>query len=126
MADILSVLGMSYSDETIRDSIKYKLQGSNEPIGDWGHEYVRHLSAETIYEFMQYQEEDKDTKPLTTLALEIAPFFLKHNAEADACDLLLELEMLSLLPSLVDKDNYQRVCLYIIGYYLFNLDVFLM
>ncbi len=49
-------------------------------------------------------------------AIEIVPFFMKHNAEADACDLLIELELLDRLPDLVDKDTYQRVCLYIVGY----------
>ena len=51
------------------------------------------------------------------MALEIVPFFLKHNAEADACDLLLELEMIHRLAEFVDKDTYQRVCLYILRYF---------
>jgi 26S proteasome regulatory subunit N1 len=50
------------------------------------------------------------------LALEIASFFMSHNAEADACDLLIELEALDHLPALTDKITYPRVCLYILGY----------
>lgn len=49
-------------------------------------------------------------------ALELVPFFLKHNAEADACDLLVELELLNKLPEFVDTNTYKRVCLYIVGY----------
>jgi hypothetical protein len=33
---------------------------------------------------------------------------MKHNAEADACDLLMEIEN-------VEKDTYQRVFLYLLG-----------
>lgn len=47
--------------------------------------------------------------------MELVPFFLKHNAEADACDLLIEIEALDKLAALVDKVTYKRVCLYIIG-----------
>jgi 26S proteasome regulatory subunit N1 len=114
---------MSYASETVRDSIKYKLLGSKEQVGSWGHEYVRHLASEIIGEYEKWQELEKDTAALVNLALELAPFFLKHNAEADACDLLLELELLNHLPSLVDKENYKRVCLYIIGYIFIDLDV---
>lgn len=38
-ADIISVLGMTMSDG--RDSLKFRLLGSKEEIGSWGHEYVR-------------------------------------------------------------------------------------
>ncbi|CAB5193781.1 unnamed protein product [Rhizophagus irregularis] len=44
LADILSVLAMTY-DEGKRESLKYRLQGSREDPGSWGHEYVRHLST---------------------------------------------------------------------------------
>jgi 26S proteasome regulatory subunit N1 len=53
-----------------------------------------------------------------TLALEIVPFFLKHNAEADAVDLLLELEAIDKLPQHVDENTYARVCLYMVRYKL--------
>lgn len=38
-ADIISVLGMTITEG--RDSLNYKLQGSREELGSWGHEYVR-------------------------------------------------------------------------------------
>jgi 26S proteasome regulatory subunit N1 len=119
LADILSVLGMSYSNETTRDSIKYRLLGSSESAGSWGHEYVRHLSAEIVGEYQELAENEESNqsaiKVLIAQAMELVPFFLKHNAEADACDLLLELELLEKLPEFVDKDTFQRVCLYILG-----------
>ncbi|CED83561.1 26s proteasome regulatory complex non-atpase subcomplex rpn1 subunit [Phaffia rhodozyma] len=52
---------------------------------------------------------------LLKLALDLVPFFLKHNAEADAVDLLLELEAIERILEVVDKDTYQRVCLYMVS-----------
>ncbi|KAJ3356380.1 proteasome regulatory particle base subunit [Entophlyctis luteolus] len=122
LADIISVLAMSYDDGK-RESLKYRFLGASESVGSWGHEYVRHLASELIVEYNARAEDssatsslaDTPTSALVNLALEIVPFCLKHNAEADACDLLLELECLDKLPSFVDKDTYARVCLYIVS-----------
>ncbi len=52
---------------------------------------------------------------LLPLAKEIAIFYMKHNAEADACDLLMEIEQVELLFDYVEKETYQRVCLYLLS-----------
>ena len=44
-ADILSVLSMTNADQEERACLKYRLVGSGGEVGDWGHEYVRHLSG---------------------------------------------------------------------------------
>ena len=41
LADIMSVLAMTSGAENKRESLKFKLSGSKEPISVWGHEYVR-------------------------------------------------------------------------------------
>lgn len=42
LADILSVLAMTYSDTGKRETLSYRLKGgSTEDPGLWGHEYVR-------------------------------------------------------------------------------------
>ncbi|CAO0800146.1 unnamed protein product [Mucor circinelloides] len=116
LADILSVLSMSYAEEGQREALRYRFVGSTEEdIGSWGHEYVRHLSGEIMQEYQARLENDQSTEELITLALEIVPFFLKHNAEADAVDLLLEVESIDQLTRFVDKDTYERVCLYMVG-----------
>ncbi|CAG8559320.1 8361_t:CDS:10 [Diversispora eburnea] len=102
----------SPSDNKNRDSLKFRLQGSSEDPGSWGHEYVRHLSSEIGQEYNHRQENDMESEDLIGLALEIVPFFLKHNAEADAIDLLLELEIIDRIPQFVDEDTYARVCRY--------------
>lgn len=47
------------------------------------------------------------------MAMELIPFFMQHNAEADACDLMIELEIIHRAVEFIDKENYTRVCLYI-------------
>ncbi|KAK4046358.1 proteasome regulatory particle base subunit [Microbotryomycetes sp. JL201] len=115
-ADILSVLAMTYSDSGKRETLSYRLSGgSNEDPGLWGHEYVRHLAAELGEEFLARQTEDKPTDDLLALGLRLVPFLLTHNGEADAVDLLLELESIESIVPHVDVDTHARVCLYMVS-----------
>lgn len=107
---------MTYSDEGTLDSLKYRLLSPTEDLGSWGHEYVRHLALEIGAEYAGRSEKEEDTNDLTDLALSLVPFFLKHNAEADAVDLLLELEIIEKLPPFLDENTYQRVGLYMVRY----------
>lgn len=116
LADILSVLAMTYSDDGKKDSLKYRLLSFDEAITDWGHEYMRHLALEIGEAYQESLGTDDDgTSKLIDLALKIVPFFLKHNAEADAVDLLLEIERIDKLPQYVDENTYARVCLYMVS-----------
>lgn len=113
LADTLSVLGMTYSDdEGRRDTLKYRLLAPGTDIGSWGHEYMRHLALEIGQEYEIRQQEEKDSEDITSLALVLVPFFLKHNAEADAVDILSELEMIEHIKEHLDENTYSRVCLY--------------
>ncbi|ORZ13240.1 armadillo-type protein [Absidia repens] len=115
-SDILSVLSMTYAEEGERACLKYRLHGTaEEDFGSWGHEYVRHLAGEISQEYESRNATEQSTDDILDLALNIVPFFLKHNGEADAVDLLLELEAISQLPRFVDKNTYERVCLYMVG-----------
>ena len=53
---------------------------------------------------------------LLTMTKEIVPYHMDHNAEAEACDLLMEIEKLELLQEYVDESAYPRVCLYLSRY----------
>jgi 26S proteasome regulatory subunit N1 len=114
LADILSVLSMSYGEPDKRDTLRFRLLGTCESAESWGHEYVRHLSMELMAEYNDLVSAGKKTDVVLQVAKEIVPFFLKHNAEADACDLLLELEQVDKLAQFVDKNTFERVCLYIL------------
>lgn len=50
---------------------------------------------------------------LLTLVRDIIRHNMKHNAEVEACDLLLEIEHLDLLKEYVEEVDHARVCLYL-------------
>ena len=52
-------------------------------------------------------------KLLLDLVLHIVPYLMKHNAEAEACDLLMDISRLDLLEQFTDESVQTRVCLYL-------------
>jgi 26S proteasome regulatory subunit N1 len=113
-SDVVSVLAMTMSEE--RECLKYKMKGnlSTEEIELWGHEYVRHLAGEVVQEYNSLPaEQESDKVGLMSIAKLIVPSQMKHHAEAEACDLLMEVEQLDILEQYVDEAAYNRVCLYL-------------
>lgn len=117
LADILSVLATTYSDDdnNNKDCLKYRLLSNSNTIADWGHEYIRHLALQLGESYQDTLGSEDDTSKLINLGLKIIPFFLKHNAEADAVDLLLEIEQVDKIVNFVDDNTFQRVCLYMVN-----------
>ena len=115
LADILSVLGMTQGDEEKLETLKYRLLAPSEDLGSWGHEYVRHLALEIGQDYQRKLGEDEDPQGLIDLARTLVPYFLTHNAEADAVDILSELERIEELPQWLDENTYARVCLYMVS-----------
>uniref|UniRef100_A0A674MQX5 26S proteasome non-ATPase regulatory subunit 2 n=1 Tax=Takifugu rubripes TaxID=31033 RepID=A0A674MQX5_TAKRU len=111
-ADVVSVLAMTMSGE--RECLKYRLVGSQEELASWGHEYVRHLAGEVAKEWQEVEENDKTQQEmLLKLVKEIVPYNMAHNAEHEACDLLMEIERLDMLEDYIDENAYGKVCLYL-------------
>lgn len=114
-ADIISVLAMTMGEG--RDCLKFRLASDLNNIGEWGHEYVRHLAGEIAQEWSDNTEEKENEvalkEKLILLTRQIVPYNMAHNAEAEACDLLMEIERLDLLDQYVDENIYNRVCLYL-------------
>lgn len=115
LADMLSVLGMTYGDEEKLETLKYRLLSKSDDLGSWGHEYIRHLALEIGQEYQNRLNDEREVGDLTELALALVPYFLKHNAEADAVDLLSELEMIEEIPRFLDENTFSRVCLYMVS-----------
>lgn len=115
-ADIVSILSMTMPEDKIKpcESLDYRLKGSNEDIGSWGHEYVRHISGEISQKWQSLTDQDDKLKiELLDLVKAIVPYHMKHNAEAEAVDLLMDIEKLDLIQQYIDTDDVaQRVCLY--------------
>ena len=107
---------MTYSGEDRLDSLRYRLLAPTKDPGAWGHEYVRHLALEIGMDFVTQTALEKPVDHLRDLAKSLVPFFLKHNAEADAVDLLFEVDCIRSIPAFLDENTYARVCLYMIRY----------
>jgi 26S proteasome regulatory subunit N1 len=114
LADVLSVIGMTFSDEDRQDTLKYRLLAPTIDIGSWGHEYVRHLALEIGEVYSKRITADEPTTDLIDLALVLVPLFIKSNQEADAVDLMSELEIIEKIDKFVDENTYPRVCLYMV------------
>ncbi|KAE9592999.1 hypothetical protein Lal_00028985 [Lupinus albus] len=113
LADILSVLALTMSAEGERESLTYRLLGSTGDIGSWGHEYVRNLAGEIAQEYAKRQSDESPIDELMELVQQIVAFHMKHNAEPEAVDLLMEVEDLDMLVEHVDKTNFKRTCIYL-------------
>ena len=108
MADILSVLAMTVEDE--KSCLTFRLQGSQEAIASFGHPYIRRLCAQ-IPEV--WGGERPDGERLPTLVFDIVRYCLEHNAESEACDLLMEVEEVERIMEFVTEETHERVCLYL-------------
>lgn len=115
LADVLSVIGMTFSDEDRQDTLKFRLLAPTSDIGSWGHEYTRHLALEIGEVYTKRLTAEQPYQDLIDLALVLVPLFLKSNAEADAVDLMSEIEVIEDIPKFLDKETYPRVCLYMVS-----------
>ncbi|KAJ8975359.1 hypothetical protein NQ317_000288, partial [Molorchus minor] len=116
LADVISILAMGTAggeEAKINcDCLKYCLQGTMKNIGDWGHEYIRQLEKE-IAQLWPYDSCEISKKMLIPLVNDIIYFNCHHHAEIQACDLLMEIDMLHMLPEYMAKNTYQRMCMYL-------------
>ena len=108
---------MTSAEEDKLEALHYRILALPKYAGidTWGHEYVRHIALELGTEYQQRMAEEFYAEDLYGLARRLIPYFLSHNAEADAVDLLSELELIEELPQYVDENTYARVCLYMVS-----------
>jgi len=96
--------------------LPHLLQGNQNELNTWGHEYVRHVAGQIA---QKWQSEDCDQAmkdQLLDLVHRIVPYNMKHNSEPEAVDLLMEIEKLDLLKDYLDnEDACSRVCLYLVS-----------
>lgn len=138
LADVLAVLAMTMGKHEERESLKFKLSAfkdydllkargeksrvDDDNLGSWGHEFVRSLAGEIGLEYnarvIKGSDPDDDApfSDLLSMVDVIVPFHVSHNAEAEAVDLLIEVQRLKKLLDLdtIDDHNYGRICLYLV------------
>eukprot|EP00978_Attheya_sp_CCMP212_P001402 scaffold2957_cov55-Attheya_sp.AAC.1 len=138
LADVLSVLAMTMGKHEDRESLHFKLvamkdyealsskgeesKTEKDNLGSWGHEFVRSLAGEIGQEYNARviggadPETDTPFEDLLSMVDVIVPFHISHNAEAEAVDLLIEVQRLKKLLDLdtIDAKNYNRICLYLV------------
>lgn len=71
---------------------------------------MRQLESEIVQEV--YKTPNIEPK-LEKLICDIVKFDCKFHAEIQACDLLMEIDKLEILPQYIDKSTYSRICLYL-------------
>lgn len=122
LADIISVLAMTMGNDDARETLHYKLKGTEEAPHLWGHEYNRFLAGEIAREYEAITVPDSSVpsvdppatlEQLNVLVDQIVPFFMTCNAEPEAVDLLVEVDGMLRLPALADDHNYARICRYL-------------
>ncbi|XP_067006759.2 26S proteasome non-ATPase regulatory subunit 2 [Anabrus simplex] len=120
-AEIISVLAMAAvipkAQENQRECLKFCLEGTLSGVGEWGHEYIRQLEGEIAEEWAMTplgQEETVNCKLLPLIST-IIIFDMAHNAEIQACDMVMEIDRFDLLDKHLDESNYSRVCLYLLS-----------
>uniref|UniRef100_A0A6U3SHK8 26S proteasome non-ATPase regulatory subunit 2 homolog n=1 Tax=Ditylum brightwellii TaxID=49249 RepID=A0A6U3SHK8_9STRA len=138
LADVLAVLAMTMGKHEDRESLKFKLSGKKDydtlkergetsridedNLASWGHEFARSLAGEIGQEYnarvLDGADPDDDTPfaDLLDMVDVIVPFHVTHNAEAEAVDLLIEVQRLKKLldQDAIDENNYARICLYLV------------
>jgi 26S proteasome regulatory subunit N1 len=128
---------MTMTQTEERESLNFKLKGtkdydllvkigadatSQDDLGSWGHEFIRSLAGEIGQEYnarvINGADPDDDVPFADLLAMVdvIVPFNVSHNSEAEAVDLLIEVQRLKKILDLdsIDEKNYRRVCMYLI------------
>lgn len=106
---------MVASDDDKPDCLTYCLQGSKLNLVSWGHEYLRCLSGQIGVQYQNRIEKSESVDDILSLVDQIIPEFINHNEEAEAVDLLMEVERLSKLEVFCNKNNFERVCIYLLS-----------
>ncbi|EAR97380.1 26S proteasome regulatory subunit (macronuclear) [Tetrahymena thermophila SB210] len=113
LADFLSVISMTMAERGKQISLRYLKEGTLNDFKNWGYEYLNHLSADIGQTYNQRIEKKESTDDLIQLVEDIVPYFVENNAEHDAVDLLLEVDKLQFIKKFVNKENFERISLYL-------------
>lgn len=86
-----------------------------EPLAEWGTEYIRALAGEVGLEHQKMVEEDLSPDELVTLIDSIIEYDFAHNAEFEALDLLIEVGQVSKAVPFITADTALRCGKYLLA-----------
>jgi 26S proteasome regulatory subunit N1 len=117
LADIMSVLAMTMTAPELHKAMEFKLEGNPLDMGAWGHEYVRHMAGELAHEHEEKSTKAENTDAVMAMVDIVVPFYIKHNSEPEAVDLLIEVQQVEkiLTTEGVDEGNVDRICKYLLS-----------
>ncbi|KNH07500.1 26S proteasome regulatory non-ATPase subunit [Perkinsela sp. CCAP 1560/4] len=121
LADLLSFIMTTFPSthpmtEKCGSPVHWKLLGDTAALAPWGHEFVRHLTADMV---RVYIAEGFPQESLNPLIESIIAFEFAHNGETQAVDFVLEIgELERILPFLTETnlDGVGRYLRTIAGY----------
>ncbi|KAH8606967.1 hypothetical protein ERJ75_001430200 [Trypanosoma vivax] len=112
--DILSFVAMTIEfPDGRRAALEHKLQGTQDDLEQWGHEYLRYLSGCISAEWKERTSKGEPVDHLSNFVQQIVVYMVAHQDEPTAIDLLMEVEDMSAIISHVTKDNHRRIANYL-------------
>lgn len=106
---------MVASEDDSPEALKYCILGTKKNLVAWGHEYLRCLSGQISMMYQTRISKDERVDDIIELVDQIIPEFINHNEEGEAVDLMMEVERLNKLADFCNKNNYERVCTYLLA-----------
>jgi 26S proteasome regulatory subunit N1 len=106
---------MVSSEDDQPDALKYCLEGTKRNLVCWGHEYLRCLAGQIGNQYDDRIKKGESVDDIIGLVDQIVPEFINHNEEGEAVDLMMEVERLNKLADFCNKNNYERVCNYLLA-----------
>jgi len=113
---------MTMAEPNQQTSLKLLIEGTLKDYMNWGHEYMHHIAGDIGVEYGKRIEDQQGFDDLLELVKQIVPHFIQSSAEADAIDLLLEVDRLEDLCQFITKDNFSRVFIYLTSSSLYSAD----
>lgn len=113
LADFLSVLSMTMAEPGKQITLTLLKAGTMKDYKKWGFEYIQHLTRDITEEYEKRLEQEQGTDDLHELVNQLVPYFMENNAEHDAIDLLIEVDIPEKLVECVNEDNFKRVVEYL-------------
>jgi len=112
ISDVIAILCTSLDPE---ECLKYTLQGTKKELETWGLEYFRTLTSNIgkLYSEQLKTKSNPDLSEVKFIIDIIVPYFMHHNAEAEAVDFMLEIENIEYLMNFTTLHNYEKVCSYL-------------